>query len=237
MVVTLILRNIRAFLCVMLMTMGFAAYSQPAKGPSKPASNSYGISEEEWTKYLNKTNLLSEKVDLKSFLNYVVFNNDGNFYDMDYFLNYVKGKLKKDKAELIYRVGTGAITTTADITKYYSDLQPKYNEYYLDFKSRRDEIVQATQLRGASADPLPTPFNCGSPCTNPGFESGTDFWDYYTGVACASSTSDPCSIVSGFSSSQHIMQTVGGFDPVVGAALPVVAPGGGSSSLMLGDGP
>ncbi|MFL5763373.1 MAG: PKD domain-containing protein [Bacteroidia bacterium] len=233
-----IIRNVRIALFATLVTLGFSAFSQTALSPVKPRfSNPYGVSDSDWTKYLNKTNLLSEKVDIQSFLNYVVFNNDGDFHDMDYFLDYVKGKIKKDKMELIYRVGKGTITTTAEISKYYADLQPKYNQYYLDFKSRRDEIIQSGHWKAPSTGPFPTPSNCGSPCTNPGFESGTGFWDYYTGTACASSTSDPCSIVAGFSSSQHVIQTVGGFDPVVGAALPVVPPGGGSSSLMLGDGP
>lgn len=221
----------------LLVSIASSAVSQNASIQPKAISNPYGISEKEWTSYLNKTNLLSEKIDVQSFINYVLFNNDGNFNDMKYFQNYIKEKLNKDKEELIYRVGKGTITTTKEISKYYSDLQPKYNDYYLDFKKRRDQIVSASNLRAPSTGPLPTPLNCGSPCTNPGFEAGTGFWDYYTGTACASSTSDPCSIVAGFSSSQHVIQTVGSFDPVVGAALPVVSPSGGSSSLMLGDGP
>jgi gliding motility-associated-like protein len=238
MVVNSFSKALRMLICALFLTTGFSAFSQADPAPAKAhPSNPYGVSDAEWTKYLNKTNLLSEKVDVKSFLNYVVFSNDGNFYDMDYFMDYIKAKLKRDRLELIYRVGKGTITTAEEITNYYAALQPKYNDYYLDFKKRRDEIVQAGSWRAPSTGVFPTPSNCGSPCTNPGFEAGTGFWDYYTGTACASSTSDPCSIVAGFSSSQHVLQAVGGSDPVVGAALPVVPPGGGSSSLMLGDGP
>src|ERR1043166_7632143 len=173
-------------LIALFMTIGCSAFSQDHLLAKPSVTNPYGVSEKDWISYLNKTNLLSESVDVKSFLNYVVFTNDGNFRDMDYFIDYVKTKLRADKAELIYRVGQGKITKTAEISKYYSDLQPKYNQYYLDFKSRRDEIVAASHYRAPSTGVFPTPSNCGSPCTNPGFESGTGFWDYYTGTACAS---------------------------------------------------
>lgn len=238
MIYAFIIRNLKTALFIVLLSLAFSVNAQNGKIDNKSLSNPYGVSENDWRAYLNKTNFLLEKVDYHSFINFLVFNNDGNFYDMDYFLSYVSGKLKKDKQELIYRVGKGVITNSAEVTNYFASLQPLYNKYYLDFKSRRDIIVSSLPPRKAPGTGVfPTPSNCGSPCTNPGFESGTGFWDYSTGTACASSTSDPCSIVAGFSSSQHVIQTVGGFDPVVGAALPVVPPGGGSSSLMLGDGP
>lgn len=228
--------------CIVILTLlllgGNAAFSQNELAGGLAVSNPYGVSTKEWNTYLNKTNLLSEGIDVRSFLNYILFTNDGNFNDMEYFMDYIKVKLAKDKEALIYKVGKGEITTKEQINFYYSSLQPKYEIHFLDFKKRRDQIVANHNLKAGGAGPLPTPLNCGSPCTNPGFEAGTGFWDYYTGTACASSTSDPCSIVAGFSSSQHIIQTVGGFDPAVGGTLlPVVGPGGGSSSLMLGDGP
>lgn len=78
------------------------------------------------------------------------------------------------------------------------------------------------------------PFSCGSACTNPGFESGTGFWDYWTGTAC--SAADPCGIVAGFDTTQHFLMSAGGFDSIAGGtALPVVAPGGDGYSLRLGD--
>ncbi len=233
----LLIRNMRCLSLALLFSVSISGFSQNSISGGIPVSNPYGISQKDWTSFENKTNLLSEKVDVESFLNYVFFTNDGNFYDMKYFKDYIKGKLKKDRETLIYKVGKGEITTTNEINTYYSSLQPQYEIYYFDFLKRRDQIVEASKQRAPGTGVLPTPSNCGSPCTNPGFEAGTGFWDYYTGTACASSTSDPCSIVAGFSSSQHVIQTVGGSDPVVGAALPVVGPGGGSSSLMLGDGP
>lgn len=78
---------------------------------------------------------------------------------------------------------------------------------------------------------------CGSLCTNPGFESGTGFWEFYTGTACQSPTSEPCNMVTGVNPAQHTLQTSGGFDPVVGGnILPVVPPGGGTNSMRIGDG-
>lgn len=233
----LLFRNLRYLSLALLLSVSTTGFSQNSISGGIPVSNPYGVSPKDWNNYENKTNLLSEKVDVESFLNYVFFTNDGNFYDMKYFKDYIKGKLKKDRETLIYKVGKGEIASTNDINAYYSNLQAQYEIYYFDFLKRRDQIVEASKQRAPGTGVLPTPANCGSPCTNPGFEAGTGFWDYYTGTACASSTSDPCSIVAGFSSSQHVIQTVGGSDPVVGAALPVVGPGGGSSSLMLGDGP
>ncbi len=233
-----IYKKLKSVILLLLILMAFSATSQNTKIVAKPLSNPYGVSENEWKIYQRKSAILMERVDYKSFLNYIVFTNDGNFNDIDYFIQYVIGKLKKDKQCLIYQIGTGKITTKSEISNYCSSLQPVYNNYYLDFKKRRDVIVSSLKPRRAPVIGVnPIPFNCGSPCTNPGFESGTGFWDYSTGDACASSASDPCNIVAGFNSSQHVIQTVGGFDPVVGGTLlPVVPPGGGTSSLMLGDG-
>jgi PKD repeat protein len=78
---------------------------------------------------------------------------------------------------------------------------------------------------------------CGSLCTNPGFESGTGFWEYYTGTACQSTTSEPCNLVTGMNAQQHAIQSSGGFDPIVGGSiLPVVPPGGGGKAMRIGDG-
>jgi gliding motility-associated-like protein len=233
------IRHLSTLMASMLLLVALSVNSQTAQAPAKHLSNTYGIADNVWLGYLNKTNLYLEKVDEMSFINYIFFANDGDFADMNYFTNYVGGKLRKDKAELIYRVGKGAVNSVADVKNYFSALQPTYNGYYLDFLKHKKEIVDTqNSLRAPSGGGAPTPANCGSPCTNPGFEAGTGFWDYYTGSACASSTSDPCSIVNGFSATQHVIQTVGGYDATVGGTiLPVVPPGGGSSSLMLGDGP
>lgn len=201
-------------------------------------TNTYGISDVEWNKYVNKTNGLLESVDKASFLNYVLISSGDNLNEKHYFAAYIKAIQLKDRAELDYRVGTGAITSVLGVKAYLSSLQPRYIKLYAEYKKVRVEVIQtedAKTLKRNAIGPNPSPLNCGSPCNNPGFESGTGFWDYWSGTACSTSP-DPCSLVSGFSSSAHVLETVGGFDPIVGAALPLVAPGGGSSSLMIGDG-
>lgn len=198
------------------------------------ASNPYGISEKEWFKYADKTYKMLEKVDVGSFINYVIFSSDGKLSDKEVFMSYKKEEFTKDRLELIRKVGKGEITENT-IKQYLASLQPKYKEFFKDFLQSREAIVE-NHYRQLQGMPNPEPFACGQPCTNPGFESGTTFWNYWTATACASSTSDPCSLVAGFSAAQHAIQTVGGFDPIVGGTtLPVVPPGGGNNTLLLGD--
>src|SRR4051812_48387186 len=90
-----------------LLSLTFAAFAFSAKAQS--VTNSYGIPNAEWNTYVNKTNVLLESVDEESFVNFVVLANHGNANDLVWFKEYLKGKFKRDKEELIYRVGTGAI--------------------------------------------------------------------------------------------------------------------------------
>jgi gliding motility-associated-like protein len=205
-------------------------------GQNSTIENSYGIPNEIWASYYQKAETLIKQADPGSFVNYVIFTNDGKMTDKSFFLKYTNAERKKDKAELIYKIGKGEITTIQQVKTFLASLQPGYIKSFKEFQKNREEIIASqTPYRAPSGGTTPVPFNCGSPCTNPGFESGTGSWDYWTGTACTSS--DPCSLVAGFNSTQHQLQTVGGFDPVVGAALPVVPPGGGNNAMMLGDGP
>lgn len=205
---------------------------------AQSTNNSYGLSSAEWHKASKTTAVLIENIDVSSFVNYVILAGKGGSDDYKYFMDYAQSQLKKDKNELIYKVYKKEISSEIDVKKYFSSLQPYYIEIFKEYKSKRDKFLTERNIAKAMASGVaPTPFACGSPCTNPSFESGTGFWDYSTGTACASTTGDPCSIVSGFSSAQHVLQTAGGYDPTVGGTtLPVVAAGAGSSSLMLGDG-
>ena len=47
------------------------------------------------------------------------------------------------------KVGKGEITSADRVSKYYSSLQPQYEVYYLDFKKRREQIIEASNLRRA----------------------------------------------------------------------------------------
>ena len=111
------------------------------------------------------------------------------------------------------------------------------------FKKKRDEIVDF-QEKSYSNNPNPAPLNCGSPCTNPGFESGSVFWNYWGGNP--DTNADPTNLTSGFNPppsgffglnpNPHLITTSGGFDPNVGGTtLPVVPPSGGNNALRLGD--
>ncbi len=201
-------------------------------------NNDFSISNSDWVKASKKANIMLKEVDVSSFVNYVILMGKGGSDDYKYFMDYSQIKMKVDKNELIEKIHKGEIATNTDVKKYLSSLQPKYIEIFKEYKTKRENITKERNLAKAMASgTAPTPFACGSPCTNPSFESGSGFWDYSTGTACSSSSGDPCSLVSGFSSSQHVLQTAGGFDPAVGGTiLPVVATGAGSSSLMLGDG-
>ncbi|MCW3072100.1 MAG: hypothetical protein JWO44_1990 [Bacteroidetes bacterium] len=199
--------------------------------------NSYGIPNKTWESYYAKAQPLMKAAEPESFVNYVVFASDGNMADIPYFKRYVSADIKKNKAELIFRIGKGEITTVEQVRTYLAAQQPAYITLFKQFMANRDNIIESQQpQRAPTGGTTPLPFNCGSPCTNPGFESGTGFWNYWTATACANSTSDPCSLVAGFSATQHQLQTVGASDPTVGPALPVVPPGGGNNSMMLGDG-
>lgn len=200
--------------------------------------NSHNIPEKQWIQYVNKANLLFEKVDKESFLNYVLIVNDGNMAEMPYFKKFVTEVWRKDKEELVYKIGTGLISNEQQLNSNFAALQPKYSNYYSDFKTKKDAIIESQNQQGRSPiNGNPVPFNCGSPCTNPGFETGTtSFWDGSTGTACASP--DPCTPVVGFNSSQHIITLLGAYDSIVGGSiLPTVPPGGGNNALMLGNGP
>jgi gliding motility-associated-like protein len=228
--------SVSVFRKLLLLTLLFVAFSAPAQNGQ--IENSYGIPNKTWEMYYAKMEELVKQADPASFINYVIFINDGKMEDRPFFLRYIQAEVKKNKAELVYRVGKGQITTVEQVRQYLASLQPGYMELFKKFQSNREDIIASQQpQRAPIGTPDPMPFNCGSPCTNPGFESGTGFWNYWSGSACASSTSDPCSLVAGFSATQHQLQTVGANDPMVGAALPVVPPGGGNNSMMLGDGP
>jgi len=199
------------------------------------SNNSFGIDKATWVKFYNKTNVLLEKVDEESFLNYVVLKADGNFNDIACFLNYYGVDLTKDMQTLVYKVGKDEINSST-VSAYFTSLQPHWSNLFSEFQKNREQLLdEYKSLRGAVGGNLPKPLGCGSACTNPGFESGTSFWDYWSGDACTSA--NPCNQVAGFNTVQHELANAGAFDAVIGSALPVVPPGGGNNAMMLGDGP
>lgn len=202
------------------------------------SNNSYGIAAQDWNlNYLNKTNHLLETVEMESFMNFTVISAGGAWADVPYFKAFLKPTLEKNKEELCYKVGTGVINDVVQVKAFFSAKQKEHIKLFSDYKAVREKIIAQEDAKKAAVKAPVGPvysLSCGSPCTNPGFESGTGVWDYWAGTACTAP--DPCSLVPGFSSSAHVLETVGGFDPIVGTALPLVAPGGGTNSLMIGNG-
>lgn len=99
------------------------------------------------------------------------------------------------------------------------------------FEQHKDSIIN---YHNSLTFPLnPQNRGCNSPCTNPGFESGTNSWDYFTGTACTQP--NICNQIPGFNPIQHTLMSVGMNDPLIGS-LPVVPPGGGNNSLRIGNG-
>jgi len=197
-------------------------------------NNPFKVDKKKWIQYYNQTNLLLENIDEDSFLNYVILKADGDFNDLPYFIYFINADLIKDMQTLIYKVGVNEINSS-NITAYFTNLQPKWHNSFNEFEKNKDQIIsQYKQFRGPGNNNPVTIYGCGSACTNPGFESGTSFWNYWTGDACTST--DPCGLTAGFSSSQHELTNAGGFDPIV-STLPVVAPGGGNHAMLIGDGP
>lgn len=199
-------------------------------------NNSFNIDQKNWTSYYNQTNLLLESIDEDAFLHYVILKSDGDFNDIPFFINHIEADLTLDMQMLIYKVGKNEINQT-NISSYFTKLQPKWFKAFAEFQKNKTEIIKnQNQTRGASGginNPVEI-YGCGSPCTNPGFESGTNFWNYWSGDACTNN--DPCNLSSGFSSIQHELTNAGGFDPIV-PTLPLVPPGGGNHAMLLGDGP
>lgn len=235
--------RLRVFLSAMFIFIVFSLFSQTQKNEFQGSNNPYGVSDNVWIDYVNKTAILLEKVDVQSFLNYVVMSSDGNMADMNYFKSFLSPRWKKDYELLVFKVGTGVIVEEGSVKMYLASLQPDYKKYYDDFKKVKDKIV-ASQNKSGNPDPNPDPLNCGSPCTNPGFESGQAFWDYWAGDP--DTNPDPANLTSGFNPpppgffglnpDPFLITNAGGFDPTVGGTiLPVVPPGGGNNALRIGD--
>lgn len=243
MISTFTISRLKVFLSAMFVAIVFSLFSQSQKNEFQSSNNPYGVSDNTWIDYINKTAILLEKVDEQSFLNYVVMTSDGNMADMTYFKHFLSPYWKKDYETLVYKVGTGLIVKEENVKMYLASLQPDYKKHFAEFQKVRDGIV-ASQNKSGSPDPNPDPLNCGSPCTNPGFESGQAFWDYW--AADPSTNTDPGNLTAGFNPpppgffgqnpNPFLITNTGGFDPTVGGTtLPVVPPGGGNNALRIGD--
>jgi gliding motility-associated-like protein len=132
----------------------------------------------------------------------------------------------RDRIEFFTKAKTGQLNPL-NINAYFEQLKAKYISYYPEFKtyqSKQQNLVA----------PNPKTLGCGSPCTNPGFETN-DFtnWTQQQGSSIPGLLTAGVSLSNGTSMTSI---TNPGPDPTV-AALNQVYPGGGTHSAMIGDGP
>ena len=105
----------KVLLAAFLVFIAFKFNAQTQHAEIKVANNPYGIVNNVWIAYLNKTAILLENVDVQSFFNYVVIISDGNMSDMDLFKSYLSPVWNKDFQDLAYRVGVGSIKNEENV--------------------------------------------------------------------------------------------------------------------------
>jgi gliding motility-associated-like protein len=138
-------------------------------------------------------------------------------------------KNAKDMIDFFDGAREGSINP-ANVNAWFAHLRNTYISYYPSFVVYSDSLMKAAKTTHKTN---PAPLACGSPCTNPGFETG-DFtaWIQQDGSSVSGTG------VSGFSLAPGTTQTfisTPGPDPVVGATIPMVFPGG-NFSARIGDG-
>jgi gliding motility-associated-like protein len=150
--------------------------------------------------------------------------------DYDAFQKYLilVKKTWKDE-EVFFSKAQKGIINKLNRDAFFEQLKKQYFGYYPSF------IEYTDRMKRGMASTNPGLFACGQPCTNPGFETN-DFtaWNQTEGTAVQGSGMAGVSLSSGTSQTSI---TNPGADPVVGAALPMVYPGGGTHSARVGNGP
>ncbi len=245
----------KIILSVTLVSATLLVFPQTQKNAPSSCNNSFNVPNSLWKNYVNKTSVLLKEMDPQGFLNGVIITSHGSIADKDDFNSYVSKDWQKDYEKLVYKIGIGVVTTQENASAYFSSLQANYKIYFKEFQAQKNGLVQ-THNQQRSPNPVnPSPQNCGSPCTNPGFESGNTFWDYWGGNPDLGA--DPINLTPGFNPptggpcvigippfgistpdhpNPHTITNLGSFDAIVGGSiLPVVPPGGGSKALRLGD--
>jgi gliding motility-associated-like protein len=132
----------------------------------------------------------------------------------------------RDRIEFFTKAKVGQLNPLT-INAYFEQLKVRYISYYPEFKTYHYQ--QQNQIA-----PNPKTLGCGSPCTNPGFETN-DFtnWTQQQGTSIPGLLTAGVSLGTGTSMTSI---TNPGPDPTV-ATLNQVYPGGGAHSAMIGDGP
>jgi len=141
-----------------------------------------------------------------------------------------RGPVLEDRYKFIQSVKEGSIKE-ADLIEYQQALTQRYIDNYPVYKLDADlQYTRSIELKqkGVTLSPL----GAGQTCRNLDFEEGTTIgWEGFSGLACTNPY--PCGLYSDLSK-HYILNS--GYDAIVGGTvLPVVAPGGGTYSLRLGN--
>ncbi len=169
--------------------------------------------------------------------------------EMQMFHQFYLDTLMRDKAAFNKAVLSGRIANQLDVKKYVDKKTPEYVAMLRRFqKLRHDAPSTVDEYMHPSAPPL----TCVTGCNNLDFENGSlSAWTACYAANTSTSSSFATSAFTCFgplaavtvaaydpstSSNQVSLTSGAGFDPIAGALIPVVAPGGGSYSCEVGDG-
>ena len=204
----------KSILLFLFAFLSLAAFSQnPLSGSYSPTPDKAHQAEALWVDF-----------NIESLKNEIVDSLKIKRVDANNFFIYLKPLFYNDKINFFQEVSASKITSS-NLNDYYKEKKNTYIKYYSKYQVSAKTMVQSNSLTTQSIN---------GPCTNMDFEDGTlNGWDGSTGQACTDP--DPCYLTSGFgiATNQHTILS-GGTDPLVGATLPVVCPGG-KYSLRLED--
>ena len=188
------------------------------------------------------------KLDSCHILNAVAFKVKASATDMNLFSNYYTDTIYNDRVEYVNEL-LDIINTDADIQSYADKLVSKYTNLYLQLQEIKKEYPSTVSEYSFPQSHKPQA-TCNPTCSDIGFESGTlTGWNaYYAKNNSTSTKMTYTSVVGGVAGAvtqaaydivtdpkyhknpdyQVKIMSGAGNDPIAGAIVPIVAPGGGS---------
>lgn len=194
------------------------------------------------------------KLDSCHIFNMVAARMGASNADMTVFNNYYSDTIYNDRVEYVAEL-LSTINTDNDIKQYANKLIIKYVALYQKLEEIKKEFP-ATAKEYSTPKLLKPSATCNPTCSDIGFESGTlTGWNaYYAGNNSTATKMTYTAAVGGAAGAvtqaandivnckyhtkptyQVKVMSGAGTDPIAGAIIPVVAPGGGSYSCRLGD--
>ncbi|HXP51876.1 MAG TPA: hypothetical protein VN922_18105, partial [Bacteroidia bacterium] len=210
-------------------------------------SNSEAV-EEQNTKF-------AAQLDSCHLLNSVALQTGASISDMVIFSNYYADTLYVDRANYIAELGN-KINTYEDIQQYSKTLIAKYVILYQKLEQLKKDYPNTVSEYSEPQSHKPAA-TCSPTCSDIGFESGTlTGWNaYYAKNSSTATKMIYTAVVGGAAGAvtqaaydivtdpkyhknpdyQVKIMSGAGNDPIAGPIIPIVAPGGGSYSVRLGD--